>query len=193
MNRFRIQHILIVVFPILGALVSGILQKEDPAHSGPRLMHIGIFISIYMGIMTLFLKYLGGKYSYYLGAFLALIFSIPLHIALSSPISIFPILLLNLAYGFVSILMIRYLFYIKTLFRMRTLLLGAAGALCFGFYLSAIYRMLSIPLPADFWSPILMYGLILYVFMGFGMSMADLMLLRIEVGQLRKGDESTND
>lgn len=193
MNRFRFQHILVVFFPILGALISGILQKEDPSHAGVTLMQIGIFIGIFMGIMTLMIRYLMSKYSYYVAAFIALIFAIPLYNALNAPISIFPLLLLNLIYGLLSVIMIRYLFYLKSLIRLRTLFLGIAGAICFGLYLYAIYAMISIPLPDDFWNPVLMYGLILYIFIGFAMSLADLLVLRIELNQLRKGDSSEDD
>jgi hypothetical protein len=52
---------------------------------------------------------------------------------------------------------------------------------------------LTVDLPSGFWSANFMYGLILYVFIGFGMSMADLIILRLDVAQLSSKGKPEDD
>jgi len=192
MSKVKIQYIIMLIFPIVGSLISGILQKEDGFGTGLTLIQIGLGLGFFLGLMTLLIRYLRFRQSYLVAIFIAVLFAILSSARMSAPISIFPLILLNLVYALVSMAMIHYIFYIKSLFRIRTLLFGIAGAIAFSLYLYAIYAMLSIPIPEDFWNPVLMYGLFLYVFMGFGMAMADLLLLRMEVAQLQDTEDSSD-
>ncbi len=193
MSKFKLQYLFVIIFPLLGSLISGILQTDTAGTGGLSLLEISLGLGLFIGIMTLFVRYMESKYYYVPGFLLAAIFAALELIQLNAPISIFPMLMMNLAYGFVIVLMIRYIFYIKTLFRLRTLLFGAAGGLTFSLYLAGIYSMISIPLPDGFWNLALVYGLILHVFIGFALSMADLLILRIEVAQMKRGNKSEND
>ncbi|MCD8479156.1 MAG: hypothetical protein LRZ88_02310 [Candidatus Cloacimonetes bacterium] len=48
-------------------------------------------------------------------------------------------------------------------------------------------------LPAGFWNAVFINCLIIYVFIAFSMSMADLIILQLEVKRLKKEDSTEDD
>lgn len=104
-----------------------------------------------------------------------------------------PCFLVNLVYSVLTILIVKFVFYIKTIFRFRTILFGFAGAAIFSVYLAFLYQLLTIQLPEGFWNATFMYGLVTYVFIGFGMSMADLIILRLDVAELKSQDQDSQE
>jgi hypothetical protein len=70
--------------------------------------------------------------------------------------------------------------------------MGACGGIMLSLYLAGLYLILGIELIEGFWQIAFVYGLIIYVFSAFGMSIADLIILQSEVRQLRK-EENRDD
>jgi hypothetical protein len=193
MNRFKIQYLLILIFPLVTSWIGAMLSGMQSGPDGISLQQISLAIALLTGMMAMFIRYLHGQWHYLIAIILSAIYASVSLTLLNAPISILPLFLINLAYALLTILIVRYIFYIKSVFRIRTILLGVTGALLFSAYLAAIYSLLTIELPPGFWNASFMYGLILYVFMGFGMSLADLVILQLEVKQLQNEDDAHDD
>ncbi|MCB5261991.1 MAG: hypothetical protein LHW64_05435 [Candidatus Cloacimonetes bacterium] len=193
MNKFKIQHLLILILPVLTSWISAMLPGMQSGPFGPPLMYIGLGAAFLTGLMALYIRYLGGHWHYLLAIVISLIYSALSFKMMGAPISIMSLFMINLVFSILTILIVNYVFYIKTLFRFRTLLFGLAGALIFSAYLAFLYQLLTIELQDGFWNVSFMYGLILYVFIGFGLSMADLIILRLDVAQLKNTSSQEDD
>lgn len=193
MNRFKIQHLLMIVLPVLAAWLGSILAGVKPGPAGISLSSIAISAAFLSGVLALFERYLNDRLKWPVGIFLAVAFAALSLIAADAPISILALLLPNLLYVTISMFLIRFIFYSKSFFRLRTLLMGIFGGLLISAYLAAVYTAIGMELVEGFWSASFMYGLIIYVFASFGMSVADLIILQSEVRQLKKEDASEDD
>lgn len=193
MRKFKIQYLLIVILPVLCSWIGSMLSGMKSGPAGLALLYISMGAALLTGLIALFVRYLGGKWHYLIAVVMALVYSALSLQAMNAPISIMPLFLINLVFGVLTIMIVNYVFYVKTLFRFRTIFMGLLGALIFSTYLGFLYMLLTIELPEGYWNASFMYGLILYVFIGFGMSMADLIILRMDVAQLKKQGPMADD
>lgn len=193
MNKFKFQYLLIVILPVLWSWIGSMLSGMQSGPGGLPLMYINFGAALLTGLMALFIRYLGGQWHYLIAVLISLIYAILSLNLMHAPISLMPLFLINLAYSVLTILIVNYVFYIKTLFRFRTIIFGLVGGLIFSAYLAFLYRLLTVELPEGFWNTSFMYGLILYVFIGFGISMADLIILRMDVAQLKNKGTMEDD
>lgn len=193
MNRFKIEYLLIVILPVLASWIGSLLPGMQGGSIGPSLLHISLGAALLTGLMALFVRYLAGQWQYLIAVAASLLYAGLSLRVMNAPISILPLFLVNLVYSVLTILILKFVFYIKTIFRFRTILFGVAGALIFSVYLAFLYQLLTIQLPEGFWNATFMYGLIIYVFIGFGMSMADLIILRLDVAELKSQGRQDQD
>jgi len=192
MNKFRLQYLLIILFPVLGALLGSLLYKEQISTEGLNLVHIAVAAALLNGVIALFQYYLQSIWQWRAALVLSLFFAVATLLAVDAPLSILALLMPNLLFALLSIVIIRYVFYNKAVIRLRTLLMGACGGIMLSLYLAGLYLILGIELIEGFWQIAFVYGLIIYVFSAFGMSIADLIILQSEVRQLRK-EENRDD
>lgn len=193
MQRFKIQYLLILVFPLIASWIGSILAGMNSGASGLSFSQLSLGIAFVTGTLAISLKYLTWPWHYLLAIVISALLALLSLQAIRAPISIFPLFLLNLTYALLTLLALRYVFYIKFLFRIRTILFGVVGAILFSIYLAALYTLLTIELPSGFWNASFLYGLILYVFIGFAMSLADLVILQMEIKKLKHEDSSSDD
>lgn len=193
MNKFKIQYLLIVILPLVAGWIGAMLSGTQSGPAGLSLMHISLGVALLTGLMALFVRYLGGQWHYLIAIVLSLIYAAISLKLMNAPISIMSLFLVNLVNAVLTIMLVRSVFYIKTLFRFRTIFFGLLGAMIFSTYLAFLYKTLTIELPVGFWGASFMHGLILYVFIGFGMSMADLIILRLDVAQLKNKGTMEDD
>ncbi len=193
MNLKKTQYLLLIAFPLLGAYLGSMLAGAAEDSPGISLMNIALAAAFLCGILAFFQRLGQQLWQWYAAIFLALLFSMTSMLMIEAPISIFSLLMPNLLYCFISVLLIRYVFYGKYFFRLRTLLMGLFGGLMTSTYLAALYSMMGIELAENFWNTAFLFGLIVYVFIAFSMSVADLILVRGEVKELRKEDKPEDD
>ncbi len=193
MNKFKIQYLLILILPLVWSWIGAMLSGAQSGPGGLSLMQISLGAGLLTGLMALFIRYLGGQWHYLIAIVISLIYAALSLRMMNAPISIIPLFLINLVNCVLTILLVRSVFYIKALFRFRTIFFGLAGALIFSSYIAFLYQTLTIRLPEGFWNASFMYGLILYVFIGFGLSMADLIILRLDVAELKKQGTMEDD
>jgi hypothetical protein len=193
MNRFKVQYLLIILFPIAGAWLGSMLAGAERDPSGISFGHIALGAAMLCGVTAFFQRYLQSAWQYYAALILAIVFSAFSLIAAKAPISIFSLLLPNLLYAVLSIYLIRFVFYSKSFFRLRTLLMGVCGGIMLSLYLAGLYAMMGIELVEGFWNASFIYGLIIYVFIAFSMSIADLLILQSEVRELKKEETPEDD
>lgn len=193
MNKFKVQHLLIVVFPIFGGWLGSMLAGVGSDPTGISLVHIAVGAAAMSGITAFFQRYLQSVWQYYSALILAIGFSAYGLMAANAPISIFSLLLPNLLYAVITIYLIRFVYYSKSFFRLRTLLMGIFGGSMISLYLAGLYAMMGIELIDGFWNASFIFGLIAYVFIAFSMSIADLLILQLEVRELKKEDSPDND
>ncbi|MDD3563431.1 MAG: hypothetical protein PHR32_07140 [Candidatus Cloacimonetes bacterium] len=193
MNRFKIEYLLIVILPVLASWIGSLLPGMQSGPVGPSLMHISLGAALLTGLMALFVRYLAGQWHYLIAIVASMLYAGLSLKVMNAPISIMPLFLVNLVYSVLTILIVKFVFYIKTIFRFRTILFGFAGAAIFSVYLAFLYQLLTIQLPEGFWNATFMYGLVSYVLIGFGMSMADLIILRLDVAELKSQDQDSQE
>lgn len=83
-------------------------------------------------------------------------------------------------------LITRYLFYNSRLIRFRMILCSVLGAGLLTLYLRSLYYLTKSPFPQDQWSALFISGLIMFVFVTFGLSLSDMVIMRV----LAKGNKS---
>jgi len=193
MNRFKIQYLLIILFPLLGAYLGSVLSGAEASPSGISLFHIALAAALLCGTQALFQRYLHSNWYWHIALALAIAFSVISLTLVNAPISIFSLLLPNLLYSLITIYLIRIIFYGKLMFRLRTLLMGVFGGIMLSLYLAAFYSLMGIELIEGFWNASFIYGLIVYVFIGFSMSVADLLILQSEVRKLKQEETLEDD
>jgi hypothetical protein len=184
------QYLLVILFPVLGALLGSLLYKEQISTKGLSLVHIAVAAAFLTGVIAFFQYYLKSILQWGAAILLSILYAAGTLAMVDAPLSILALILPNLLFALVSIVIVRYVFFNKSIIRLRTLFMGVCGGIMLSLYLASMYLILSIELIEGFWQTAFVYGLIVYVFSAFGMSVADLIILQSEVRQLRKEEES---
>ncbi|MCB5279153.1 MAG: hypothetical protein M0Q19_05990 [Candidatus Cloacimonetes bacterium] len=186
MNRFRIAYLLIVIFPLLGAFLGSMLSGAEDNGIGISFNAIALAAALLTGVLALLQHYLNSFWQVPVAIFMAIIYSALSMLSIDAPISIFALILPNTVYALLSLLIVRFIFYNRSIFRLRTLIMGILGGIMFSLYLAAIFTLLRVELGSGFWNASFVYGLIIYVFIAFSMSIADLVILQLEVKELQQ-------
>jgi hypothetical protein len=201
MNRFKTEHILVVLFPLIASIIGAILAGMPPSLGTLNIFQISIVAALLTGVIALFYRYLAGPALWYVVIGAPILLSILMILKISASISIFALVLPNLAYSLATLGMLKYLYYSKLFLRLRTLLIGLSGGLLLSGYLAAIDQLINLDPAADGMRQMLYTGfnstflssLIIYVFIAFAMSVADLIILQKEVKRLKAESDSPHD
>jgi len=76
-------------------------------------------------------------------------------------------------------------FYNRAMIKFRTLLTALAGALIFTLAMLLIYRMSALPVEEGFFINKYVNGLYLFIFLGVGLSLSDMVIYKMEIRELR--------
>lgn len=200
MNKFRTEYSLIVLFPFVASIIGAILAGMPISSRGLGAVQITLAAGLITGLIALFYRYIQGLYQWYLIIGLPIILALVMSIGMRGNFSIFALVLPNLTFFLATFGIVKYLFYTKLLIRLRTLIIGLSGALLLTGYLAAINQLVIGDLHSGLvnaalfqgWNATFLNSLIIYVFIAFGMSVADLIILQIDVKRM-KNEVNTQD
>ncbi|MDD3536565.1 MAG: hypothetical protein PHC50_10530 [Candidatus Cloacimonetes bacterium] len=193
MTNFKIRYIIVLLFPVIASLIAVYLAKIEYVPRGIGFYELGLIAGFSCGLLALLYKYCSARPLYYALILLPIVLAFALYASLGRHISIFATLLPSIAFVLVSYVMIRYIMYLPALMRMRPVLMGLVGAPVISSYYAALSQLMGREISSQLWQENLMNGLIIYVFISFGLSMAELIIVRSEVKELQKTQDAEDD
>ncbi len=111
-------------------------------------------------------------------------------------ISLFLLFILNLVCGFLLWLILRYTYFSRTLIRVRTLIFSLVSALVLSVYFKLLMSLLKQAKGANTFRDYFLNALVLFIFIGVGISLAILIITRKEIreeSKTAKEDEEDDD
>ncbi|HHV37409.1 MAG TPA: hypothetical protein GXX77_06215 [Candidatus Cloacimonetes bacterium] len=190
MDRYRYTLLLILLLPIIAAGIGSYLAEREVLNSS--LIQVSLGAGLLCGVSALFAHYLRSRITHSILLLSIFIVTILTRLTIKSPVNLISLLMVNLVFGYVNHLMIIKVFYHKDLARIRTLFVGLGGGVIFGVYLPYLYSLVGVHYENVF-STFFMFGLIVYVFIAFAMSMADLIIIKSEVEELQSQQSYDED
>lgn len=185
MNRFKLSYLLLILLPMLFAGFGSYFAGAEISSKGFSLFHLSVGVAFLCGLISLVSHYQKSRHSLIITFFATLVFTAVMIVLMRAPISLLSLFMANLLFVFLNYLFIYYIFYHKDLYRIRTLFMGLCGGFLFALYIPYLYGLIGRPQKASF-STFFIFGLIVYVFIGFSLSIADLAIIKDEVGELRQ-------
>ncbi len=190
MDRYRYTLLLILLLPIIAAGIGSYLAEREVLNSS--LIQVSLGAGLICGVSALFAHYLKSRITHSMLLLSIFFVTILTRLTIKSPVNLISLLMVNLVFGYVNHLMIIKIFYHKDLARIRTLFVGIGGGVIFGIYLPYLYKLVGVHYENVF-STFFMFGLIVYVFIAFAMSMADLIIIKSEVEELQSRQSYDED
>lgn len=224
-TKFKPLFLLALLFPLLGAglgyLLSGtesshvtptessltavkpgetvtIMSPDDPLPGKeartPGSLELSIYLALICGFVALIYHYLKSSLAWIAVILLALAFALIYHNQIGFPLTQF--FLINLGLGVLLTLIIKFLFFHKALLRFRMIATSILGGGVIALYYRGLFWITKSPFGSGFWSGFFVNGLLLFVFIAFAMSMADLIIQREEIRKLQAqqaSDDEEND
>jgi len=203
-GKFKPILLLVILFPLIGAflgylltastqdnttqvvssstdesvMVKGPYPVPEPLSKELTLIELTFYLALLCGIVALVYHYLSSSIAWIAVIFLPLIFCI-LYLERTG-LSLTLFYLPTLALSVLIALMIKFLFFNKKVLHFRLILCTLLGAGIITIYLYSLYLLTSTPFTksdglAFFWTSI-----ILFVFVLFGISLADMFILRYQ-------------
>jgi len=188
-NTVKIELILVVLLPIVISLLGGALIYSDFqeflgfARQGSRLVgafEVYLGCSLLMALISLTYKHLELSYYWLSTLILSLLYAIyidrnTIH-GLSMVRAFIPLIVLGIG---LTLIVVK-IFYNNRLAKFRTLLLGLCSAILLTIFYAYLFYSMKVQIDSSFWLSRFVDNLILFVFIGFGMSLADLIVRKIE-------------
>ncbi|PKN79276.1 MAG: hypothetical protein CVU48_05685 [Candidatus Cloacimonetes bacterium HGW-Cloacimonetes-1] len=182
----KLLYALIVILPIATALLGGALiyggfpqfKEFEPNSGSPSAMHIYLGAAIIIGVISLLYKYIQSRFYWFAAILLPLIFAISSRIFLGGEVKIYQYFVPMLVFGILSTIIVSKVFYFPVIQRFRTILFALLSALALTLFYRAFYIMIGVPIEPGFWINKYVNSLYLFIFIGFGMSFADLIIMR---------------
>jgi len=178
---------------VIAAFVGGVFTSESLASfmtvagsKGISAAQFYLGISLMIGLLALGFKCLNNTYMSALLLTISLIFSVLMRSMLAFSSSMFLLFFLNLALVVLLAIVIKLTFCLGLMVRIRTAAFAAIGALVNTGYLIALHRLLSHTGQQNSFGSTYMSSLFMFIFIGFGLSVADIIIVRKEVEALRK-------
>ncbi|MDD4309812.1 MAG: hypothetical protein PHO32_05485, partial [Candidatus Cloacimonetes bacterium] len=102
-----------------------------------------------------------------------------------SKFSFLTLFALNLGFTLGVWLSLRYIFFTRFMLRFRTAAFALVAAVLLSLYFKILFMALHMPLSYESWSGYFWNSLFLFIFIGFGLSVADVIIIRKEVDEER--------
>jgi hypothetical protein len=194
MERIKIlpRHLLLLVLPILAAIIGGMLVSGNlsaflASYGGRGISQAQLFLglSILTGSLAFSLRCLTKTYSYAIMIFLPLILGVVVMPQLGPKASLILVYSLNLALTVSLWMALKYTFFANVMIRFRTAAFAFVAAALLTAYFRLLFLSLSIPFLKENWSGYFWNSLFLFIFIGFGLSLADIVIIRKEVAEQR--------
>lgn len=185
------RHLILLVLPVALAMIGGYILTGDlqnfmgPAGKGISQAELFFAISFLCASLAFSWRYLPSFATWGVLLFFPLVFAVISFPQLGKKISFIILSILNIAFAAGILLILRYTFFYKKLIKMRT----AAFSIGAAALLTAYMKMLYILLKQAFPSSTFINALFLFIFIGFGLSLADIIILRMEIKLLQSNTQ----
>ncbi len=182
------RHLTMLILPVFLAIIGGYILTGNLANfmgtgtQGVSQAELYFAISLLCAALAFSWRYLPVYFTWGIGLFLPVIFAVISYPQLGSKVSFFILSIMNIVFAAGIWIILRFTFFFKKLIRMRTAAFAIAAAALFTAYMKGLYYLLQQPFP----SGIFINALLLFIFIGFGLSLADIIIIRKEVEILKK-------
>ena len=205
MERTKIlpRHLLLLFFPIIAAILGGLLFSGSFIEftnnwdgRGISQAELYFALSFFIGSLAFGYSCLPKNALLGLQIFIPLLYGLLMLLRFKTEISLFLLFILNLVCGFLLWLILRYTFFSRTLIRVRTLIFSLVSALVLSVYFKLLMSLLKQAKGANTFMDYFLNALVLFIFIGVGISLAILIITRKEIreeSKTAKEDEEDDD
>ena len=205
MERTKIlpRHLLLLFSPIIAAILGGLLFSGSFIEftnnwdgRGISQAELYFALSFFIGSLAFGYSCLPKKALLGLQIFIPLLYGLLMLLRFKTEISLFLLFILNLVCGFLLWLILRYTFFSRTLIRVRTLIFSLVSALVLSVYFKLLMSLLKQAKGANTFMDYFLNALVLFIFIGVGISLAILIITRKEIreeSKTAKEDEEDDD
>lgn len=187
------RHLTLLFFPIAVAILGGILFSgsfgdftNNWSGRGISQAELYLAVSFFIGALALAKLCFPKLLIWGLLVFLPLFYGVLMIVRLGSQINFILLFLLNLICGFLLWLILNFTYFSKLMIRVRTLLFSLVSALVLGEYLNLLMVLLKQPNALNTFLDFFLNSLVLFIFIGVGISLANLIIVRKNVQEIRK-------
>ena len=205
MERTKIlpRHLLLLFFPIIAAILGGLLFSgsfieftKNWGGRGISQAELYFALSFFIGSLAFGYSCLPKKALLGVQIFIPLLYGLLMLLRFKMELSLFLLFILNLVCGFLLWLILRYTFFSRTLIRVRTLIFSLVSALVLSVYFKLLMSLLKQAKGANTFRDYFLNALVLFIFIGVGISLAILIITRKEIreeSKTAKEDEEDDD
>jgi len=205
MERTKIlpRHLLLLFFPIIAAILGGLFFSgsfieftNNWGGRGISQAELYFALSFFIGSLAFGYSCLPKNALLGLQIFIPLLYGLLMLLRFKTEISLFLLFILNLVCGFLLWLILRYTYFSRTLIRVRTLIFSLVSALVLSVYFKLLMSLLKQAKGANTFMDYFLNALVLFIFIGVGISLAILIITRKEIreeSKTAKEDEEDDD
>ncbi len=205
MERTKIlpRHLLLLFFPIIAAILGGLFFSgsfieftNNWGGRGISQAELYFALSFFIGSLAFGYSCLPKKALLGVQIFIPLLYGLLMLLRFKMELSLFLLFILNLVCGFLLWLILRYTFFSRTLIRVRTLIFSLVSALVLSVYFKLLMSLLKQAKGANTFRDYFLNALVLFIFIGVGISLAILIITRKEIreeSKTAKEDEEDDD
>ncbi len=205
MERTKIlpRHLLLLFFPIIAAILGGLFFSgsfieftNNWGGRGISQAELYFALSFFIGSLAFGYSCLPKNALLGLQIFIPLLYGLLMLLRFKTEISLFLLFILNLVCGFLLWLILRYTYFSRTLIRVRTLIFSLVSALVLSVYFKLLMSLLKQAKGANTFRDYFLNALVLFIFIGVGISLAILIITRKEIreeSKTAKEDEEDDD
>ena len=205
MERTKIlpRHLLLLFFPIIAAILGGLFFSGSFIEftnnwdgRGISQAELYFALSFFIGSLAFGYSCLPKNALLGLQIFIPLLYGLLMLLRFKTEISLFLLFILNLVCGFLLWLILRYTYFSRTLIRVRTLIFSLVSALVLSVYFKLLMSLLKQAKGANTFRDYFLNALVLFIFIGVGISLAILIITRKEIreeSKTAKEDEEDDD
>ncbi|HQO47376.1 MAG TPA: hypothetical protein PK617_04740 [Candidatus Cloacimonas sp.] len=205
MERTKIlpRHLLLLFFPIIAAILGGLFFSgsfieftNNWGGRGISQAELYFALSFFIGSLAFGYSCLPKNALLGLQIFIPLLYGLLMLLRFKMELSLFLLFILNLVCGFLLWLILRYTFFSRTLIRVRTLIFSLVSALVLSVYFKLLMSLLKQAKGANTFMDYFLNALVLFIFIGVGISLAILIITRKEIreeSKTAKEDEEDDD
>jgi len=205
MERTKIlpRHLLLLFSPIIAAILGGLLFSgsfieftNNWGGRGISQAELYFALSFFIGSLAFGYSCLPKKALLGVQIFIPFLYGLLMLLRFKMELSLFLLFILNLVCGFLLWLILRYTFFSRTLIRVRTLIFSLVSALVLSVYFKLLMSLLKQAKGANTFRDYFLNALVLFIFIGVGISLAILIITRKEIreeSKTAKEDEEDDD
>jgi len=205
MERTKIlpRHLLLLFFPIIAAILGGLFFSgsfieftNNWGGRGISYAELYFALSFFIGSLAFGYSCLPKNALLGLQIFIPLLYGLLMLLRFKMELSLFLLFILNLVCGFLLWLILRYTYFSRTLIRVRTLIFSLVSALVLSVYFKLLMSLLKQAKGANTFRDYFLNALVLFIFIGVGISLAILIITRKEIreeSKTAKEDEEDDD